>query len=256
MVSGIGPKATLENLGIPVIVDRESVGQNMWDQFFFPLFQEADFETQSGLSSPTAAATAAELYNANRTGILTSNGGDFFGESSMDPKIRYNTSFDCIGWEKLPPASRANLSTAALADLATFPPDWPENELIISTLANPVGVVGQNYALVVGGLMTPLSRGNVTIISSDTSDLSVFNPNYLLSTTDQEVAVQMFRRARALLNSPAFASILIGEESVPGIAVQTDAEILAFLKTAVSPSYHPACSCKYKDLVLLREGVS
>jgi choline dehydrogenase len=168
--------------------------------------------------------------------------------------IQHNKTSDSIGWEKLPSASRANFSAAALADLATFPPDWPENEMIIAALTNPAGMVGKNYAAIVSGPMAPLSRGNVTIISSDTSDLSVYNPNYLSSTTDQEVAVQMFWRARALLNSPAFASILIGEEVVPGLAVQTDAEILAFLKTVITPSFHPACSCKYRDLVLLPEG--
>lgn len=30
MVSGIGPKATLDSLGIDVISDRAGVGQNMW----------------------------------------------------------------------------------------------------------------------------------------------------------------------------------------------------------------------------------
>jgi choline dehydrogenase len=158
-----------------------------------------------------------------------------------------------VGWEKLPPASRANLSAAALADLAYFPPDWPENELIIAALAFP-GVPGANYAFIVGGLVAPLSRGNVTIISADTSVLPVFNPNYLSSPTDQEVAVAIFRRARALLNAPAFSSILIGEEFIPGVAVQTDAEILASLKASVIPAYHASCSCKWNDLVLLRES--
>lgn len=29
MVSGIGPKATLDKLGIPVVADRSGVGQNL-----------------------------------------------------------------------------------------------------------------------------------------------------------------------------------------------------------------------------------
>lgn len=30
MVSGVGPSATLDKLGIPVLVNRPGVGQNMW----------------------------------------------------------------------------------------------------------------------------------------------------------------------------------------------------------------------------------
>jgi hypothetical protein len=96
MVSGIGPKATLENLGIPILVERESVGQNMWDQPFLSVIQEVDVETQSGLSSPAVAAAAVAQYDANRTGILTNNGGDFIGELSVHVKIPYNeTSNSC-----------------------------------------------------------------------------------------------------------------------------------------------------------------
>ncbi|MCJ1355090.1 MAG: hypothetical protein MMC33_005081 [Icmadophila ericetorum] len=224
MVSGIGPKTTLEKFKIPILVARESVGQNMWDQVSISLFQQIDLESQSGLSDPSLAAAAAEKYIANRTGILTSNGADF------------------IGWEKLPPASRAKLSATALADLASFPADWPENEMVIAGLAIP-GASGANYGIIDADLGAPLSRGNVTIISANTADLPVVNPNYLGSTTDQEVAVQIFRRCRALLQSPAFASILVGEELFPGPMVQTDEEILAALKEGVGPTYHASCTC-------------
>lgn len=30
MVSGIGPRATLEDLNIPLVAESEGVGQNMW----------------------------------------------------------------------------------------------------------------------------------------------------------------------------------------------------------------------------------
>ena len=80
MVSGIGPKATLEKFAIPVVAAREGVGQNMWDQPSFSMFQQTTVETLSGLSDPSKAAAAALLYDANRTGILTSNSADYFGK--------------------------------------------------------------------------------------------------------------------------------------------------------------------------------
>lgn len=83
MVSGIGPKATLSKFKIPVVAIREGVGQNMWDQPAMVFVQQVDVETQSGLSDPSAAAKAAAEYAAKRTGILTSNGGDFIGKNRM-----------------------------------------------------------------------------------------------------------------------------------------------------------------------------
>ncbi|MCJ1412456.1 hypothetical protein MMC19_006550 [Ptychographa xylographoides] len=231
MVSGIGPPSTLAKYDIPLLVARNSVGQNMWDQPSLSLVQQISLETQSSLSVPPLAAAAAAAYIANRTGILTSNGADF------------------IGWEKLPPSSRAHLSAHALQELARFPTDWPENEMVIGALPFP-GTPGANYAIVFADLVAPLSRGNVTIVSADTAVLPVVNPNYLGARTDREVAVQMFRRCRALLGSPAFAPILVGEELVPGPAVQTDAEVLAFLMGGgVGPAYHASCSCTFSILV-------
>ena len=80
MISGVGPRAILENFSIPIVAAREGVGQNMWDQASVLLFQQVDVETQSGLSDPGKAAIAAAEYSKNRTGILTSSGADFFGE--------------------------------------------------------------------------------------------------------------------------------------------------------------------------------
>ena len=80
MVSGVGPRAILENFSIPIVAAREGVGQNMWDHASVLMFQQVDVETQSGLSDPKKAAIAAAGYNINRTGILTSSGADFFGK--------------------------------------------------------------------------------------------------------------------------------------------------------------------------------
>lgn len=53
-----------------------------------------------------------------------------------------------------------------------------------------------NYGTIFTALVAPLSRGNVTIKSSDTSDLPIINPNWLSHPADAEVAVAGFKRAR------------------------------------------------------------
>lgn len=95
-----------------------------------------------------------------------------------------------------------------------------------------------------GVLVAPTSRGNVTITSSDTSDLPTINPNWLATEADQQVAIAMFRRMRAAFQSEAMAPVVIGEEYYPGINVQTDDQILEFIKNNVMTLWHPAGTCK------------
>ena len=87
-----------------------------------------------------------------------------------------------------------------------------------------------------------MSRGNVTIQSTDTDVKPIISPNWLESTTDQEVAIQGFKVARDL----AVASgITIGQEVSPGPDVQTDDQILAFLKETAYTIHHAAATCTF-----------
>lgn len=94
--------------------------------------------------------------------------------------------------------------------------------------------------------VAPLSRGNVTINSTDTNDNPLISPNWLLSRTDQEVAVQGFKVARDLA---AASSITIGPELVPGPSVQTDDQIVEAIKSSLAPAYHAVGSCKAADFL-------
>ena len=91
-------------------------------------------------------------------------------------------------------------------------------------------------------MMKTTSRGNVTINSTDTADNPVLSVNWLLTSTDQQLAVQGFRRARVLSDS---FGIISGPEVAPGPAVQTDVQILEYLKETVGPSHHAVGTCKF-----------
>jgi choline dehydrogenase-like flavoprotein len=84
----------------------------------------------------------------------------------------------------------------------------------------------------------------VTLKSADTSDLPNINPNWLDTKSDQEVAVAMFKRIRQVFQSDAMAPTVIGDEYNPGKDVQTDKQILQFVKNNVMTLWHAACTCK------------
>lgn len=224
MVSGVGPAVTLQQLSIPVVVDLPGVGQSMWDHVLFPITYQVNVQGVGRLNSPANLYAVTQEYLENRTGQLT------------------NSGFDFVAWEKLPNASRQALGGDALKELDQFPADWPELEFIIGDATIPTN--DNSYASVIGALVAPLSRGYVTINSTDTDIAPVFNPRWLESTTDQKVAVQSFKRCRAVFETNAIKPVLIGDEVVPGKAIQSDEQILRYIKQSATTVYHASCTCK------------
>ena len=238
MVSGVGPRATLARHGIPVVAARPGVGQNLQDQLFFGPSHRVDLPTHSSLARPAFRAVAEAAYRTHRAGPLTNGGGDL------------------AGWEKLPEAERAALSPATRTALARLPPDWPELEYLM--LDGYVGDSGNyilgaprdefNYAAFTAALGAPMSTGSVTIRSADTKDLPVVDPRYLSDPADRELMVAGFKRARAVLASPAVRNVLVGEEVYPGPNVTTDAEILDAVRAGAMTVWHPAATCESREL--------
>lgn len=229
MVSGIGPKATLQEHDISVVADRPGVGQNMWDHVLFPVVYEVDVQTQQLLNDPLFAAEASKQYNTNATGILTNQGADY------------------IGWEKLPATNFAKLSNATQEALSAFPSDWPNFEFVAgSFLPTEKGFTvsdSAQYAFVEIALITPLSRGRVSISSNDTADAPVIDVGWLSISSDVEVAVQAIKRGRDLFATSAIQPVLASEEILPGKNVTTDAQIAQYVKEHVQTVYHASCTC-------------
>ncbi|PYI25495.1 GMC oxidoreductase [Aspergillus indologenus CBS 114.80] len=235
MVSGVGPQEVLEQHNIAVIANRPGIGQNMWDHPFFAPSYRVKVQTFTAI-----ALNLLELVG-QFLNIVTTRSGPLT-----------NPIADYLAWEKIPASLRSAFSQQTEKDLATFPSDWPEAEYIsgagyIGNLSNLLTTQprdGYQYASMLGVLITPTSRGNVTLKSADTSDLPIINPNWLDTQADQEVAVAMFKRIRAAFQSQAMAPVVIGQEYNPGVQTQTDAEILEFIKNNVMTLWHAACTCK------------
>ncbi|KAJ5345131.1 Glucose-methanol-choline oxidoreductase [Penicillium brevicompactum] len=235
MVSGVGPSDQLQQHNIDVIADLPGVGQNMWDHpFMAPTYRVQ-------VTTLTEFATKL-MYAAKQVagGLILKKG------------FLTNPVADFLAWEKIPQSLRKSFSQDSLDKLSQFPSDWPEAEYIsgagyignVSNLLTSQPRDGYQYASMLGVLITPLSRGNVTIQSADTKDLPVINPNWLDDEADQEVAIAMFKRMREAFQSKAMEPVVIGEEYNPGPEVKTDAQILEFIKDNVMTLWHAACTCK------------
>ncbi|GIZ39404.1 hypothetical protein CKM354_000278900 [Cercospora kikuchii] len=236
MVSGIGPASTLRRFNIPVIQDLAGVGQNMWDHIFFGPSYRVKVETLTRVvNDPFYLAAKFAEYEGQKTGVLT------------------NPVCDFLGWEKTPAALKNGFSATARAELSRFSADWPEIEYLsapgyvgeFSDLPSTQPKDGFQYASILTALVAPLSRGTVTISSSNTDDLPVIDPAWLTSRTDQEVALAAYKRNRAAFASNFMKPVLADPvEYFPGPRVQSDADILATIRSTLLTVWHAACTCK------------
>ncbi|KAL4997488.1 hypothetical protein BDV10DRAFT_91106 [Aspergillus recurvatus] len=234
MVSGIGPAEQLAEHGIEVVSDLQ-VGQNMWDHPFFALSYRVNVETLTRAANDLLYLGSSFLdYTTKHTGPLTNPVADF------------------IAFEKIPPAHRKAFSAETERGLAEFPEDWPEVEYMSGAgyVGSFTGLMstqpkdGYQYGSILGILITPTSRGNITLASADTSDAPIINPNWLTTESDQEAAVAIFKRIREIFASDGMAPVIIGDEYYPGNGTQTDAEILSFIQKNVMTLWHPSCTNK------------
>jgi len=92
-------------------------------------------------------------------------------------------------------------------------------------------------------LMRPTSTGQVWLESADPMAAPRFVFNYLETAADREQAIESVRTIREIVRQRAWDEHR-GIELTPGPAVQSDAELLAWLRTAAGTNYHPCCTCR------------
>ena len=231
MVSGVGPSDQLEQNGIQVVQELPGVGQNMQDHPFVAPSYRVTMDTFTKFANNI-------IYLAEQA---------IKGVTVKDAALNSPVA-DFLAWEKLPEQYRAGYSKS----LSTYPEDWPEAEYIsgagfmgnLSNLLLTQPKDGYQYGSMLGVLITPQSRGNVSITSSSTDDLPVINPNWLDHPDDQAITVSMFKRIREAFASDAMKPVIIGDEYYPGTQVQTDEEILEFAKNNVMTLWHASCTNK------------
>ena len=234
MVSGVGPKALLQSLDIPVIADRPGVGQNLREHIVIYISHQVNMITGSELEDPAYLGQAISDFNNYARGPLASVGGDQ------------------MAMEKIPAELRVNFSTVTNQALDKLPADWPEIAYAFVPSAIPSSFVnssvppvpGGNYATTVAVLFAPQSIGNVSIASSSNSDPPLINPAMFTHPSDVDVMLAGFKRVRQALASSVIGPALIGPETVPGVQVQTDEQILDFLRGYIQPFQHAFSSNK------------
>ncbi|KAF2005100.1 GMC oxidoreductase [Amniculicola lignicola CBS 123094] len=223
MISGIGPKATLDKYGISVLKDAPGVGQGIEDHPAIGVTYKVRVKSSTFLDTPAKNEEAVREYLEEGTGPLSSTGGEL------------------VAWEKVP---RRLVSNKTAAALDVVPKDWPDLEFLVTSSYPGLAPDKDDYAGVTVVLVNTFSRGTVTIASSSIFDQAIVHINFLTHPVDQELAIAGFKRAREIMTHKSMAAVVVGDEVLPGNGTFTDAQILKYVKAGSRTISHVSCTCK------------
>ncbi|MDB5977746.1 MAG: FAD-dependent oxidoreductase [Nevskia sp.] len=216
LLSGVGPRAQIEQYGIQAVHELPGVGENLQDHLDIHVTWEE--KTRHGISlhwtSLWRSLKSLFQYLTGHRGELTSNLAQAGGFVKSDP-------------------------AQAIPDL-----QWHLVPFVYSNHGQDLTPLFKYYAFT---LMTcflrPESRGTVRLASSDPLAPPLIDANYLATPRDMDALVKGFKLARQVLEQPAFAPHRL-QEMEPGAAVQSDEQIRDFIRRRAETVYHPVGTCK------------
>ncbi len=213
MLSGIGPRAHLEELGIHVQQALPGVGENLQDHLdaIVQMRCKARVGYAVALGAIPKYIKAAFSYLFRRRGLLSSNIAEAGGflRSSKAGKL---------------PDLQLHFLPAILEDHGRQT------------------AFGYGYGVHVCCLY-PKSRGRITLQSNHPEDHPLIDPNYLAHEDDVQVMVDGVKLARQILRAEGFSQYQ-PHEIAPGAQAQDDSAIRDFLKEKAETIYHPIGTCK------------
>ncbi|WP_054301113.1 GMC family oxidoreductase [Gemmobacter sp. LW-1] len=217
-LSGIGPGALLQGLGIPVLHDNPNVGAHLSDHQGINYTFRMKVPTYNDELRPWWGKLRAGMqYFLGGGGPLAksiNHAGGFFRTSAAEP--------------------RPNMQLYMQAFSTLLPRDGER------PILTPDPFPGLSLGL---SNCRPTSRGHIRLKSPD----PLAHPEIVANafSTDHDVAEMLLavKYLRHLAAQPAMAAV-IAEELRPGPEVRTDAALIEDFRKRSGTVYHPSCTCR------------
>jgi choline dehydrogenase len=207
-LSGIGPGALLQQLGISVLHDAPGVGANLQDHLQIrTVFKVHGVKTLNTLSGTLwGKARIALEYGLHRSGPMSMAPSQLGAFTRSDPALPY-----------------PNL-------------EYHVQPLSLEAFGEPL----HRFAAITASVcnLNPGSRGNVQISSPDFAVAPAIAPNYLSTVEDRKVAADSLRLTRHIMGQSAMAKYL-PQEFKPGVQFQTDEELASLAGDIATTIFHP-----------------
>ncbi len=212
-LSGIGPAAHLQSLGIPVVLDAPGVGADMQDHFYVRTFWKCNrsITLNDDMANPLRQLWIGMQYVFGKRGPLTIAAGHAAAIVKTRPELtRPDAQIYFI-----------NFSTAKRGGhLHPF----------------------SGFTCSVSQMQSD-SRGSVMIRSADPAEPPAIRYNYLSTEKDRRMMVDGLKILRRLVNTKPLADYVV-EEMHPGPNVQSDDEWLQFCRETGETVFHPTSTCR------------
>lgn len=211
-LSGVGDRAHLESLKIPVVVDSPGVGENLQDHL--------------------------EVYvqHACRRPV------------SLNPAVRWRRKLDVgLRWLlfKSGPAATNHFEAGGFVrgnDQVRYPNLMFHFLPLAIRYDGSAPSRGHGYQVHVGPMYSN-SRGRIRIRSADPQAAPALRFNYLSTPEDRQEWLEAVACARNILGQPAMEEFNGGEIS-PGPEVQSSDAVLGWVRRDAETALHPSCTCK------------
>ncbi|KAF3647771.1 Protein HOTHEAD [Capsicum annuum] len=180
MLSGIGPKAELEKLNIPVVLDNKFVGQGMSDNPLNTIFVPTNRPVEQSLIQ-TVGITKVGVY------VEASSG---FGQSG--------DSITC----------NHGVASAEIGQLSTIPPKQRTLEAIEAFRRSKKNIPHEAFrgGFILEKIASPLSRGNISLVNTNPDDNPSITFNYFSHPRDLKRCVDGIRIVEKIAKSKHFTN--------------------------------------------------
>ncbi|KAK0441966.1 aryl-alcohol oxidase-like protein [Armillaria borealis] len=227
MLSGIGRSLDLAAVGIQPIVDLPEVGQNLVDHPLLPIQWNANSsETLDPIFRGGEALDAAlEQYHANGTGRLAANGVS-----------------NHMAFYRLP----ENSSVLAEFEDPTSGPGSPHYEHAYANgffTTSQIQPTSGSYFSIISVVVTPTSRGAITLASNDPFQHPTIDPKMLTTDYDVSVMIECVKAAQRFAAAQAWDGYITGPY-IDSVNATTDAGIKEYMSQWATTIKHPFCTAR------------
>ena len=217
-LSGIGPGALLQGLGIETVLDAPEVGRNLADHLGADLHFRANVPTLNQVLGPWLGRMKVGLqFLLMRRGPLTlsvNQGGGFVRMMKGADRPDIQLYFSPVSYTRSRPGKRALMKPDPFAGF----------------------LLGINPC-------KPTSRGYLAIRSADPFVAPEMHPNYLATDHDRELMRNGLRLARRIAQTRAFDAVIDAEIS-PGPEIASDVELDDFIRSNAWTVFHQCGTCR------------